>query len=279
MSQSDGHKKPVVLEYCKVCGEPIKIRLPKLFDNMSLRDAPVICRCNKEQEEREAEARLKFERRLNGIRYLRESLMDEKGRAARFDKIIVTGENEKYINAAKRYCDRWVDNFKNGRGLLFYGGPGRGKTTLAFCIANRLLDDGVEVKAAGVNDLIQRVKGSFSDGENAEAQLKELVKNAELLILDDLGAEYKTEWSTSFIYDVIDARYRSERPTIITTNLTLQELKEHLSDRHGVARSFDRLTEMLTPVEFKLKNYRIEKARELKETDDFFQPDGVMLTS
>ncbi len=96
-------------------------------------------------------------------------------------------------------------------------------------------------------------------------------KEAALLILDDLGAELKTEWSTCFLYEIIDARYRSGKPTIVTTNLTLRQLREHLTDKNGIPRTFDRLVEGLTPVEFQCRNYRKEQAKANKSGYDFFE--------
>lgn len=268
MHLSDGTKRIEILERCDKCGEPILIRLPEFIGSIADREQKVVCRCGKDKDICE-EARHKFEQRLQSHKNMRESLMDERGRSAVFEKLEVNDENRKYICAAKRYCDEWKENYKNNRGLLFYGGPGRGKTTLACCVANRLLSEGTAVKAVGINSLIQRAKSSFGEGADDETEIKAMVKDADLLILDDLGAEYKTEWSTSFIYDIIDARYRSNRPMIITTNLTLPQLRAHLTDRNGIARTFDRLTEILTPVEFNVKNYRIKKAAQLRGEYDF----------
>ena len=269
----ENNKRIIIKDDIREDDYALLIRLPKFMGKLSERDMPVYCRCQREEDARkeaeEEEAKRKFNLKLQTHRNIRDSLMDERGREAVFDKLEVNSENRKYICAAKRYCDEWAENYKNNHGLLFYGGPGRGKTTLACCIANRLLSEGVAVKAVGINSLIQRAKSSYGDGGYDEAEIKAMVKEAELLILDDLGTEYKTEWSTSFIYDIIDARYRSNRPMIITTNLTLPQLRAHLTDRNDIARTFDRLTEILTPVEFDLGNYRIQKAAQLRSEYSF----------
>ena len=255
-----------VLERCETCGEAIKLQEP-LFG----KEVGATCRCFREKQEREEQARRLAEAEYERRKAKANSLMDEKAQAAVFDGLIIDDDNRRYIQAAKNYCEHWSENYKENRGLLFYGGTGRGKTTLACCIANRLTDDGINAKAMTVNSLIQRVKDRFrNNGENGETALKAEIKAASLLILDDLGAEQKTDWSTVFLYEIIDERYRSDKPTIVTTNLSLKQLREHLTDKYGVPRAFDRLVEGLTPVEFQCRNYRKEQAKVNKSDYDFF---------
>ena len=268
--QSGADNKPNVLERCNVCGEPVKLELN--FLGMA-KKVCCPCACEKAKREKEEQERrikeLEWERRRNK----KYSLMDEKARSATFERLTVTEDNKKYILAAKQYCEQWEMNKRENNGLLFYGKTGRGKTTLACCIANRLLDMGVAVKAMSINDMIQRIKDSFDNyGNDGETELKGEIKRAEMLILDDLGAERKTDWSAALVYEIIDARYRSCKPTIITTNLTISALREHLTDSAGVARAYDRLIEILSPVEFKGDNFR-QRISE-KKNYDFFKGVG-----
>jgi len=87
------------------------------------------------------------------------------------------------------------------------------------------------------------------------------LKNASLLILDDLGAENSTDWAREKIYEIIDSRYRDKKPIIITTNLKLEQLMEKLAGGDRVYRTYDRIIEMCTPVEVKGKARRIETAK------------------
>lgn len=268
IQEQTGNKsyKPEVLERCEVCGEPVKMREAVLGMEVN-----VMCRCDRERRQQEEEAYKKAEAEHKRRNAKANSLMDEKAKNAVFENLTVDNDNRRYIRAAENYCKHWSENYKENRGLLFYGGTGRGKTTLACCIANRLTDRGINVKAMSVNAMIQRVKDSYRNkGENGEAELKAEIKNASLLVLDDLGAEYKTEWSTCFLYEIIDERYRTGKPTIVTTNLTLKQLREHLTDVNGIPRAFDRLVEGLTPVEFQCRNYRTEQARTRKGEYSFF---------
>ena len=84
-----------------------------------------------------------------------------------------------------------------------------------------------------------------------------------LLILDDFGMERGTEYGLEQVYNVIDSRYRSRKPVIATTNLTLEELQN--PEDTAQARIYDRLTEMCTPVRITWENFRKAKAREKME--------------
>lgn len=81
-----------------------------------------------------------------------------------------------------------------------------------------------------------------------------------LLILDDFGMERGTEYGLEQVYNVIDSRYRSGKPLIVTTNLTLEELQNPEDTAH--ARIYDRLTEMCTLVRITRENFRKARARE-----------------
>ncbi len=84
-----------------------------------------------------------------------------------------------------------------------------------------------------------------------------------LQILDDFGMERGTEYGLEQVYNVIDSRYRSRKPLIVTTNLTLEELQNPEDTAH--ARIYDRLTEMCTPVRITGENFRKARAREKME--------------
>ena len=123
---------------------------------------------------------------------------------------------------------------------------------------------GVSVRMVSVNKLIQRIKDSFNDnGGDSEAAVKRDIKAADLLILDDLGAEYKSDWSTTLVYELVDERYRSR-------NLPLDKLREHLTDSNGIPRAYDRIVEIMSPVEFNGANYRMAAARKNNSEYDFF---------
>ena len=104
--------------------------------------------------------------------------------------------------------------------------------------------------------------GRYSSFEGRNEYISRLCSYP-LLILDDFGMERGTEYGLEQVYSVIDSRYRSGKPLIATTNLTLEELQHPQDTPH--ARIYDRLTSMCAPVRFTGSNFRKETAQEKLE--------------
>ncbi len=116
--------------------------------------------------------------------------------------------------------------------LLLQGGYGCGKTHLAATIANACLGQGTPVLFVNAPDLLDYLRGAYSP--NAEETYDERfneVRDAPLLILDDLGTQNATPWAEEKLYQILNARYIYKRPTVITTNLDLDELDPRLRSR------------------------------------------------
>ena len=122
-----------------------------------------------------------------------------------------------------------------------------------------LLEQDVPVLMTNFPTILNRMTGLFgSDRADFLANLNAY----DLLILDDLGAERGTEYALEQVFAVIDARYRSRKPLIVTTNLTLDALKH--PDDLAHARIYDRILEICAPILFGGENLRVEKANEMK---------------
>ena len=152
------------------------------------------------------------------------------------------GKNEKISNAMKNYVKNFTDFKKDGKGLLLYGTVGTGKTYFAACIANALIDEGYSVLMTNFARLTNSIQGTF-DGKN---EFIDSLQRYTLLIIDDLGAERKSEFMQEQVFQIIDARYRSSLPMIITSNLTAEEIKK--PQEVGYSRIYDRILERCFPV-------------------------------
>ena len=109
-----------------------------------------------------------------------------------------------------------------------------------------------------INKMLERIKETYSSyGKEGEETILKSLSNADLLIIDDLGTEQKNEWSASKIYNIIDSRYRNSLPTIITTNININDLENMYHKR-----TYDRLMEMCTPVVSDGKSIRAQKGKE-----------------
>jgi DNA replication protein DnaC len=120
-------------------------------------------------------------------------------------------------------------------GWLVLSGPsGTGKTHLAAAIANRQIELGHEVFFAVVPDLLDHLRATFGPGSDVTYdELFEAVRNAPLLVLDDLGTQSETSWAQEKMFQVLNHRFNAELPTVITTNHAIAELDERLRARLG----------------------------------------------
>lgn len=146
-------------------------------------------------------------------------------------------------------------------GLLLWGDVGTGKSFFAGCIANALLDKGIPVLMTNFSRILNTLTGIYADDRN---RFIESFNQYSLLIIDDLGIERNSEFALEQVFNIIDSRYRSRKPLIVTTNLTLDELKNPKDLAH--ARIYDRVLERCIPLKVNCRNIRkINAASNLKE--------------
>ncbi len=132
-------------------------------------------------------------------------------------------------------------NLDAGRGLWFYGDVGTGKTSLAMLISKAAIEAGRSVAVYSVPHLLADIKETYEDGSGRSyLELFRRLCAVDLLHLDDLGAEKRTEWVLEQLYSIVNERWQDERSIVVTTNLTdLDELREQVG-----SRTVSRLSEM-----------------------------------
>lgn len=144
------------------------------------------------------------------------------------------GDDLRRFEAAVQLSRKFVQNFNDEyENLFFYGTVGTGKSFLSGCIAGELLQQGHSViyfSAAGLFDMLARY--SF-DAKSKELlyDLCEDLYGCDLLIIDDLGTETTNGFITSQLFSCLNERYLRRKATLISTNLTLEELRDRYSDR------------------------------------------------
>lgn len=123
----------------------------------------------------------------------------------------------------------YIPNFQEiPTNLLFYGNPGSGKTYLSYCIAKAILDKGFLVVYKTSDELIKNLKDIRF---NNDSTLESLLLECDLLIIDDLGAEYLNEFTVTELFNLINKRILSGKKMLISTNLTLPGITKQYSER------------------------------------------------
>lgn len=151
-----------------------------------------------------------------------------------FDTFKITSENKKAFEKSKEYAENFRTYFENGQGIYFEGTYGTGKTHLASAIALELIFKGVPVIFRTSIDLLTDIKQAYDDcADTTESEIIDDFKEINLLIIDDLGKEQCTEWSMPILYSIINDRYETMKPTIITTNYNEKMLINRLTPKGG----------------------------------------------
>lgn len=132
----------------------------------------------------------------------------------------------------KNSCHKYAINFSaKSPSLLFRGETGLGKTHLSLAIANIVINKGYSVVYGTAQNILNDLQNeNFGRTDNLR-YYERAVLNCDLLIIDDLGTEFKSAYSVACLYNIINSRLSAKLPTIISTNLTFKELEEKYDQR------------------------------------------------
>lgn len=210
-----------------------------------------VCKCESEEYEKQKNEEEQKQKILRLEKLFKQSRLGDRFKRCKFENFQARKGTEKAYQICKDYADNFYINKKDGRGLLLSSIPGTGKTHLAAAITNQLVPKMTSVIFVSVPELLQQIRNTFR-GAESEASIMYGLTECDLLILDDIGAEKTTDWTTEKLYTVIDSRYRNIKPIIFTTNCDSEELQE----RVGV-RTFSRIMEMCSPIRIEADDYRL----------------------
>ncbi|MDD6728639.1 MAG: ATP-binding protein [Eubacteriales bacterium] len=132
----------------------------------------------------------------------------------------------------KRSCAKYATNFsRDSVNILFMGGTGLGKTHLSLAIANVVINKGNSVVYGTAQNILNDLQNeNFGRTDNLR-YYERAVLNCDLLIIDDLGTEFKNSYTVACLFNIINTRISAKLPTIISTNYTLDELEEKYDQR------------------------------------------------
>ncbi len=159
---------------------------------------------------------------------------------------------EKLLN----FCRKYANHFSlDSDSLLFQGPPGLGKTHLSLAIAKEAIHKGYGVIYVSAPAVLSKIEKEHFNNQR-ENTTENAVLECDLLILDDLGTEFATSFTVSAIYNMINTRMITSKPTIVSTNLTLSEIQTRYNER-----TVSRIIGMLGRVEFVGTDVRQQKKR------------------
>ena len=150
-----------------------------------------------------------------------------------FDKFSLEYYPEEFKNGVKKAleaCKDFAENFNGNKNLILLGNTGLGKTHLSLSIAKEVISKGFSVVYGPSDNILSKIeKEHFS--YSSTTPFKDNVLNCDLLILDDLGTEFLTQYTLSTIYNIINNRLISGKATIISTNFSIDELEKKYTPR------------------------------------------------
>lgn len=227
------------LWYCGKCGMPREMPFVDPFDKSEY-NVPKDCDCVNKARQEEEKRRQYVE---NEIRR-RKCFTDPEIALWNFEHD--DGEGDVHaMQIARNYVTNFNKMFADGIGLLIHGNVGVGKSFMAACIANALIDNG---KSCMLTDFTTIINRPFRKDDDRNQYVRELAYEYDLLVIDDLGRERNTPFATETVASVLEARSRSMRPLIITSNLTPAQLLN--TNDIALKRIYSRIFEMCIPVKF-----------------------------
>jgi DNA replication protein DnaC len=169
------------------------------------------------------------------------SLIPPRYRGVSFDRPPVTEIEPMVVRVVRSWVEDLEANLDAGRGLWLMGDTGTGKTTLAMLVSKAALQDSRSVAIYSLPKLLARIRRTYDSEPGGDSYLSffERLTSVDLLHIDDLGAENRTEWVLEQLYALVNERYEGQRSLVVTTNLEEPDLEEQIG-----ARVVSRLVEM-----------------------------------
>jgi DNA replication protein DnaC len=173
-----------------------------------------------------------------------------------FDLTYYSGDNYMTMKNILEFTKQYAETFTpESKSILMFGQTGLGKTHLSLAIANVVLKKGYSVIYDSAINILRSIEKEHFSYEHSSDMI-DLVMNTDLLILDDMGTEYESQFYNATIYNIINTRLNCGKPSIISTNL----------DFAGIARRYDkrvmsRIVSMYSCLEFKGNDVRLQKRK------------------
>lgn len=207
---------------CPICGGIGYIRTDYPIDHPDF-GKMVSCECRREKEQEARQRRIFSNSNLSMFSHMTFEGFNPMGR------IGLPEVQQKSLSVAYNQAKHFASTQQGW--LLLNGGFGCGKTHLAAAIANQAAAAGQDVLFLTVPDLLDWLRFSYGGDPNAFENRFEEIREAPLLVMDDLGTQNATPWAQEKLFQILNTRYLSRRPTVITTNQTVEEIDGRIQSR------------------------------------------------
>ncbi|MEX0620095.1 MAG: ATP-binding protein [Solirubrobacterales bacterium] len=161
------------------------------------------------------------------------SVIPARYRGVSFDRPPINDIDSVVVNAIRDWVDDLDGNLAAGRGVWLMGDTGTGKTSLAMLVSKQILKRGRTAAIYSLPKLLGRIRSTYDNdpGDESYADFFERLCEVDMLHLEDLGTEKRTEWVLEQLYALINERYERQKSVMVTTNFDQAELEEQLGDR------------------------------------------------
>ena len=270
LDQTMNNEPDPITEKCPHCGAVILtsrglwLQTMRAEQHPELEAIPDKCTCKGAQEARERAVATLAEQRAAGEAKrrtkARQRLFEASGMPAAWERRSLrdwnatTFDEQKALDIAKEALSAAIET-REIPSLYIVGTVGTGKTMLASCLARDLHRAEKPAMWSSVGAMLSDIKAAFGSREITEQEVLGKYQTTPLLVLDDMGKEKATIWSTEQLFRVIDARYNNELPTIVTSNYNSRGLLERLTpqdgsvdDKETAVAIVDRLLGTCTPI-------------------------------
>lgn len=147
------------------------------------------------------------------------------------DSLLAVNQREHMKNMLN-FCKDYAEDFSlKSKGIIMIGKTGLGKTHISLAIANKVLEKGYDVYYDSIQNIMDKLEAEHFGRLPVGESIKEDVLGCDLLIIDDLGVEFVTQFTVSELHNIINTRILRSLPTIISTNLELNELEDKYTQR------------------------------------------------
>lgn len=252
-TDGDAHIGDDGLLYCNRCHTARQSRINFLGQ---IKTVPCLCQCMAEEADRRERERKQREYMTKVMSNRAVGFPDKELQRCTFDAD--DGAAPALTNAMKAYVENFPQLRERGKGLLLYGNVGTGKTFLAACVVNALIDRGYPCLMTNFSRLANHIAGMWEGKQEYIDSLRMFA----LVAIDDLGVERDTEYMNENVTTIIDSLYRANVPMIITSNYTPKQLTEEKEIRKR--RVFDRMLQVCHPIKVDGPSRRKDMGR-----DDF----------